>query len=398
MMLLILLLILVQNNIFALNSIRTVEGRISNLHDPVDSQDAATKNYVDNKIEGIQNPPVVLQTEGKSKTAVMSQKATTDLVNTTKDNLDDIVSSFNKKIEELKEKQPIISSGTWDPIIISDDTYPTYTTFYKYGKYYRINNLVYITFYMKINITNCGSGYAQIGGLPFVSGTDTGGQGLALHEFIINTDSVDNPSGYVIDNTNKIQLLQRSGLMGRKWENGDCWVGFSGSYITNEPINDLSNISINQNIFNAIYPVGSIYMSVNSVNPSVLFGGIWESWCQGRVPMGVGSNGTTNYTTAETKGGSSEHRHDWRIGTHWWYGGMCGENVGNGTGAYVYSENRYDGWGRELSTKSAPVNTAIYNNQSAVTANPEGKYSQGNTSATSTLQPYITCYMWKRTA
>ena len=29
-------------------------------------------------------------------------------------------------------------------------------------------------------------------------------------------------------------------------------------------------------IYNAIYPVGSIYMSVNSTSPQTLFGGTWE--------------------------------------------------------------------------------------------------------------------------
>ena len=77
---------------------------------------------------------------------------------------------------------------------------------------------------------------------------------------------------------------------------------------------------------------------------------------------------------------------------------MCGENVGNSTGAYVYSGERYDGWARDLSGKSCPVNSAIYNNLSTVSATPGGKYSQGDTSLKSTLPPYITCYMWKRTA
>ena len=35
----------------------------------------------------------------------------------------------------------------------------------------------------------------------------------------------------------------------------------------------------------AIYPIGSIYTSVNETNPSQLFGGTWESWGQGRVPV-----------------------------------------------------------------------------------------------------------------
>lgn len=40
-------------------------------------------------------------------------------------------------------------------------------------------------------------------------------------------------------------------------------------------------------IFNKVYPVGSIYLSVNSINPSNYIGGTWVAWGAGRFPMGV---------------------------------------------------------------------------------------------------------------
>ncbi len=38
-----------------------------------------------------------------------------------------------------------------------------------------------------------------------------------------------------------------------------------------------------------LYPVGSIYISVSSTNPSELFGGTWISLGEGRTLLGVGS-------------------------------------------------------------------------------------------------------------
>ncbi len=152
------------------------------------------------------------------------------------------------------------------------------------------------------------------------------------------------------------------------------------------------NLTINnKNIFDLIYPIGSIYMSVNSTNPKNLFGGTWVQWGSGRVSVGVNTS-NSNFNTAEKTGGSLLHRHEFRVGMHWWYGGACGKSVGNGTGAYRFSDGSYDGWARDLGAKSCPVNTAVYNSQSSTPEIPSGKYSQGDTSETGTFQPYITCY------
>lgn len=55
------------------------------------------------------------------------------------------------------------------------------------------------------------------------------------------------------------------------------------------------------NITNLIYPVGSIYISANEVNPQMLFGGIWER-IQDRFLLAVGED----YELGET-GGEKEH-------------------------------------------------------------------------------------------
>ena len=39
-----------------------------------------------------------------------------------------------------------------------------------------------------------------------------------------------------------------------------------------------------------VYPVGSIYMSVNNTNPGTLFGGTWVTWGAGRVPVSVNTS------------------------------------------------------------------------------------------------------------
>ena len=56
-----------------------------------------------------------------------------------------------------------------------------------------------------------------------------------------------------------------------------------------------SSLEINgKTIFDMVYPVGAIYISINEVSPSVLFGGTWEQ-IQGGILIGTGDSSQTAY-------------------------------------------------------------------------------------------------------
>lgn len=145
----------------------------------------------------------------------------------------------------------------------------------------------------------------------------------------------------------------------------------------------------------ALHPVGSIYMSTSSTNPGTSLGfGTWVAWGSGRVPVGMGSNGTTNYTTVEATGGADSvtltvaqmpshthtqnpHRHT--IGSGWYtYVGTGGQYAGIANGTVMRYTDHMGATGT--------------NGTTATNNNTGGGGSHEN------RQPYITCYMWKRTA
>lgn len=120
--------------------------------------------------------------------------------------------------------------GSWEPKLSSDGTAPTYTTEYKVGKYYKINNLVYITFHIKGKITNAGTGYAQITGLPFTSQPNMNNQALALMEHLGGLAG-QLPILYVQDNSKTISIRKAGGSAANQWKAETFWLGASGCYI-----------------------------------------------------------------------------------------------------------------------------------------------------------------------
>jgi hypothetical protein len=135
-----------------------------------------------------------------------------------------------------------------------------------------------------------------------------------------------------------------------------------------------------QAALNALYPVGSIYINAtSSTNPGTLLGfGTWSAFGAGRVPVGFNASDPL-FDSAEETGGSKDavvvsHTHTY----------TSTEVTGPSA-----SPNKYI---------SSDVDTFV---NTSVSTSPAINFSIDSTGVSGTnanLQPYITVYMWKRTA
>lgn len=206
----------------------------------------------------------------------------------------------------------------------------------------------------------------------------------------------------------------------------------------------------------SVYPIGSIYMSVNNVNPSVLFGGTWVAWGEGKAVVGVGTgvfagvetqtgaldhlHSQTNHIHVQTvhAHGMQNHQHFFdhthHAGAHthalndsgqaqvvlWGsqtrvrritpgftsnhriagntdtvenYNNSLSIGVQGSTGGMNSGGETSWAWHRTWTDGPNHANTA-----NSAAANTGNVVTAVNTGTTSTVQPSITCYMWKRTA
>jgi len=141
-----------------------------------------------------------------------------------------------------------------------------------------------------------------------------------------------------------------------------------------------------------VYPVGSIYMSVNSTDPGTLFGGTWEQ-LEDRFLLGAGSS----YSAGDT-GGEAEHTltGDELPTTN---GSFKIRQMSWGTGASQYSSmvSGPSGIVTGVQATGSGVDSVAY--YSGVTRGMnEVTLSFGSDAAHNNMPPYLAVYMWKRTA
>lgn len=125
-----------------------------------------------------------------------------------------------------------------------------------------------------------------------------------------------------------------------------------------------------------MYPIGSIYMSVSNTDPSELFGGTWIAWGAGRVPVGINTS-DSNFNSVEKTGGEATHKL---------------------TINEMPAHKHIAGYKRADSYGSGSLDASYWANYTDLGVT--GSYntsSVGGDVAHNNLQPYITCYMWKRT-
>lgn len=158
-------------------------------------------------------------------------------------------------------------------------------------------------------------------------------------------------------------------------------------------------------LLNMFYPVGSIYETMDSsFDPNEKWGGTWER-IKGRVLVGVDEN-DSDFNTAEKIGGEKTHKlsvsempsHSHSASEKSLKGGV--NNISGQDKKWgLTSSGIFSNWGDTNGFYSTSRETTT-NYKDGFYLDATHTHTIGNTgggNAHNNLQPYITCYIWKRT-
>lgn len=140
-------------------------------------------------------------------------------------------------------------------------------------------------------------------------------------------------------------------------------------------------------VLDNVYPIGSIYMNVNSTNPGTLFGGTWEQ-IQGKFLLGMSSS-----YPAGSQGGEASHTLTTEeMPSH-------GHNPANQSGYFGFITNSKKAFEvgdmgvQSGSGRYYPFSTTAFDiSRNSLTGTTGGGKSHNN------MPPYLSIYIWKRTA
>ena len=142
--------------------------------------------------------------------------------------------------------------------------------------------------------------------------------------------------------------------------------------------------AVKSEILTELYPIGSIYMSVNNTSPSTLFGGTWEQ-IQDRFLLAAGST----YAGGNTGGEATHTLTKAELPNYTLYNASHSHTIftyRNGAGNGAITNGQQDNYNVKTGTFSQINGTTI-----KVDSGGSGK-------AHNNMPPYLVVYMWKRTA
>jgi len=156
------------------------------------------------------------------------------------------------------------------------------------------------------------------------------------------------------------------------------------------------SLKTNRQILDMIYPIGAIYMSVNSTSPATLFGGTWEQ-IKDRFILSAGDSYTAGATGGEathtlTTAEMPNHNHTFAgNSTNYQFGDVAYGSI-SGSNQNVTITDGTDSYGKGGTYSTRMRDTAF-------TVTPSGTVGNtGSGTAHNNMPPYLVVYMWKRTA
>jgi hypothetical protein len=203
---------------------------------------------------------------------------------------------------------------------------------------------------------------------------------------------------------------------------GDPLKIVKGTEINTEFVNIATAVATKLDI-TSLYPIGSIYINASdSTSPASLFGfGTWAAFGAGRVLVGFNSSNAL-FDAAEETGGSYDatlpsHTHTGTTGgqsanhTHGFSGTTSGQSADHshnitassgGAGDFRVRDDTGSIRGTYDTSGTSNDHSHTYSgNTGAVSSDHSHSFttaSSGSSATNANIQPYITVYMWKRTA